>query len=731
MPEKNGMFLPSSDCVVAVKLVMSGKAKLGLAEYCQGDVWSITTFDKSVRAKDVRAMDANETFDEKTLSRLSLDDIIASSTIQPNWTLNSNKHFSMTPPCSIQLEKTLHVPTQDYDSQIVSLSAHTPMKRATSVPSVLYTKYYETLYVAQTSVSYFAKSSLSRIRAMCKEKYQALDDTPKQSVAYVEKMILYLRAMILNILDLDSKYDAHNFWHAAKSSEFLAFSREEQVCIQKWANDLEEKAPGFSVGTVDFKNAIEQLKTREIQLQIIILMEVLALETQRDQIMGKVTRTSPTPKQKANAPKKGLVRLKKKSKEVQKAEESDDDTSTEPNTQTLAIAMFDRLCIRNLSSGGPDKYLGETQYKTPAQAAAAADKTQEFCREAIMPFFGARLPELCKKLVQSCRGNSTGLVRQPTAKPSASHVEPAQRTETVTSGPRASRTGSLASLSEMSQNKAGKTFRGGLSTAVNLRKAEERGQVEMTFRSSQHLEEEVQEKGSRLTAKALRMHSSQQITSSFSNTQNGSRQAQVKTSKLNVVESRTVEVEGTPMKRKRQLTVHQPKTNTHSQVLIEGRIYSTGDDSGEEDLADDVILETPAKRSRHSNFNDRLAASLSASRNQVFSDNNDYDEIISSPTKTPYKDPGLDFSNTTSSEPGAQEIQPLNPIYDQNLPRFYSDKSPLGQRQRNVLAGLSSSPSRLDLSAGGLTNSAKKRKSQQWFDDAFPTTKSSTSNNLF
>lgn len=727
----NELLRPSANTVVAVKIIASGKARLGIAEHCGGSIWSITAFDKSVRAKDVRAMN-DEAINEKT-SRMvqTLDDVFASCKVQPRWP-SKLKHINMMPPDSIQLESLIPPPPEDLDSQLAYLGTHTPMKKNLDVLSVLSIKYYETLYVAQTPVSYFAKSSLSRARAMCKEKYVPFDDTPKQRVVYLEKLINVLKTMILDILDLDSKYDLHNFWQAVKSDEFSAYSREEQKCMQRWSKDLEDREPGSSIHSEEFKKGVDLLKTREIQLQIIILMEILALEASRDQKLGKVTKASPPKKPRVNIRQTGLVRLKKQPKITQANNEEE---SREPSTQTLAIAMFDRLCIRNLSDGSPDRFLGDTHYETPAQAAAAADKTQEFCREAIMPFFGARLPELCKKLVQSCRGNSTGLARQAKAKPaSETKSEPAQRSDSLISLVPAKRNDSLASFTEGSLVKAGKTntFRGGLSSTVNLKKAEDRRQIEMTFRSSQCDEDELRNAIKNIS-KPSRVSVSQQHANSLPSTQ-FNKQLPKRASRMSKADkSHEIEVESTPIKRKRQLTAGRTKSNTASLVQIDGKIYSTGDNDYEETI-DGVIMETPAKKMRYNmstNFNDRLASLSSSQAASRLSNTLDDVEIISSPMKTPRRDPGLVYSNSASSDPHATgDNQPLNPIYDENSPRFlFPDRSPLPQSRRNQTSIFSPSPSKLSF-ATTLTESGKKRKSKQWFDDAFPMTKS-TSSNLF
>lgn len=687
-----------------------------------------------MKAKDVRLIDDESleiTGEPQSMKTYSEHGLLESCSITPHWKPKTISGFQMMPPDSLGIESMLTAPSTnvpDLDSQLALLGdlRSSPNKKATDVSSMLIKKYYETLYVAQTPVSYFAKSALSRARAMCKEKYQPLDDTPKQRALYLDKLIPILKSMILDILDLDSKYDAENFWQAIMSPQnFSAYSRDEQSYMKTWAADLDDQITTWSVNSPQFKQGVELLKTREIQLQIIILMEILALEASRDSKLGKDKTTSAVTKRPVvlNPRQTGLVRLKKRPKKADK-----EDTDPEPSTQVLAITMFDRLCIRNLSEGEDiSKSLGTNHFETPALAAAAADKTQEFCREAIMPFFNSRLPELCKTLVQSCRGNSTALSRSRLAKKQPT-TEPKPIEQDKPS------TGSLASFkeSQTSLTKAGKTasFRGGL---LNPKKStDDRRQIEMTFRSSisqQDTDDELRN-AIREASKPSRVSVSQQHANNLPSTQIKAlpkrKSALVRPYKqrpvsANTQETKKVEVASTPIRRKRQLKAgHRSSQKSFSisqnVVLIDGEIYSGGeeDKDGEDE---EVIFETPMKKKTRydsgTNFNDRLAA-LSASSVPKLSTAVDDEEILSSPVmKTPHynnRTPGL-IPVLSSERHEATSLNPVNPIYDENSPLcLFPDRSPLRAKHKSA-----NSPS---------STAAVKLKSQQWFDNEFPMTKS-------
>lgn len=692
LPESasSSVFTPSSEVVVAVKVLVGNTPRLGLVEHCAGSIWALIMLDKTVRAKDVRAMPEVQDITTVQHPECAGQSIIDSCSVAPEW--KKRVSLRMNPPGSLDLESLIPPPQTDLDSQLATLSHLSPMKKALDVSSILCSKYYETLYVAQTPVSYFAKSNLSRARAKCKEKYPPLDGSPTTRVVYLDKLVKILKSMILDILDLDSKYDTHNFWQAVRSNQFSAYTSDEQKCMKSWFTDLEDRIPNLSLQSDDFKSGIELLKTREIQLQIILLMEILALESERDTKLGKDTASSPqAPKRTRNI---GLVRLKKQPK-------TQEPTSKEPSINLMAIAMFDRLCIRNLSDEKIDHIRSDAHFDTPAQATAAADKTQEFCREAIIPFFNSRLPDLCKTLVQSCRGNSTGHAKRhhsvKTHVP-ASHPKP----EPV------KRTDSLASLAEVTKAAKTASFRGGVS-ALNTKKAVDRRQIEMTFTSSQNEDEELRN-AIRNISKPSRLSVSAQHANSLPSTK-----LILPTRKTaSKPERRAIEVESTPIRRKRQLkagVVSQPKQS--SQILIDGEIYSAGEEDEEE--GEDVIMETPMKKKSRlesgTNFNDRLNA-LSSSVPTL--SNAEEEEIFSSPMKTPHSNRGVPFPETISSEP-RNAVLPLNPIYDQNSPLcLFPDRSPL--RQRPVF----SPSSNLKFPP---TESAKKRKSTQWFDDEFPMTK--------
>lgn len=727
-------FQPSRDVVVAVKLIVGSKPRLGLAEHCGGSIWTFTPLDKTVKARDVRAMaDVPLAFVPLPRTACRAKDIIAACTIKPNWKSKpKSTSLRMMPPIT-RNQGTLVPPPhedlpEDLDSQLVALGNHSPMKKSTlDVSSMLSAKYYTALYAAQTPVSYFAKSALSRARAMCKEKYQPLDDSLVQRVAYLEKLIAMLKTMILDLSDFDSKYEARNFWQAVKSTQFSAYSRDEQKAMKSWAAEFNQPESDEESISEEFKSALRLLKTRETQLQVIILLETLALEYERDSKLGKVaTVTTISPNRKPLfRPQKSLVRLKRQPKIAHK------EIKVKTSIREQATAMFDRLCIGNDTDEKINLLVNNAHFNNPAQAIAAADKTQEFCREAIMPFFSSRLPDLCRTFVQSCRGISTTISRRhsttkPTIASEKKTIKPVKRTE------------SLATLTDSFKASKTTSFRGGVNP-LNYKTSEDRRQIEMTFRSSLQDEDELHSaiknasKPSRLSVSAQYTNNLPSKTIALPKRKRNSRPP-VRASTSEVKKS--VEVAGTPMRRKRALGVGSSYEKAlPSRVLIDGELYSGPGDEMAEDI-DDVIFETPVKKKPRytsgTNFNDRLA-SLSASRNPTLNIGDDAaaeeeeeDEIFSSPLKTPRRDPGLIFQDTISSGPHEVDDdnnddygRPLNPIYDENSPRFlYPDRSPLLLRKNQP--GLMPSPSKHKFP---LTESGKKNKSKKWFDDEFPVTK--------
>lgn len=658
----------SEKIVVVVKLKCGSKQWLALAEWCMGDIWAVTKMSNEVKAKDLRAIrQADEDAGTELQGCLvSFESILEKCKIEIG-AGEDNKldtELNMDPPVVTVIEKVdnkeLEKKETDLDSQLASLVSVSPNKLPTDLESLLTLKYNEILYKTQTSISYFAKSTLARAKAMAKQSHLPKDKTVQEKVSWVEYLIPILKAMVVDIRDLDAKYDHETCWRLVTGHEVWGFGLDEQRYMKSWYDDLNVTSIGLSSASPEFRNGLEHLKTREIQIQILLLLEIISLEKYRESKMGI---TAPEVKESIAKPKRkaGLVRLKKRPGKISIQPSKSPEFLSAPSTTTIAVAMFDRLCIRNLSSAdSSDIAFNKSQYKSVAQATAASDKTQEFCRECIMPFYNSKLPELCKTLVASCRGNSIGLTR----------------TKSKTSASRQSSTSTVISRDDTPAPVPAKvtkssSLRGGFTTSFQFQK-EDRRQFSMSLQNSfNHISaSNSSELQSTLNAaiREIARPSRKLVSSQHANSLPSTRFTTQRSNDPNF----GVEVECTPVKRKRPRKLRPPSKvpslKPTGLVILDGHVYSDGEDSHDDhSFNDEIVMETPMKR-RLGNSEHFTSNALVISQDDENFQDNSYDVINSSPIKA-------------------------TPI------RNFSIQS----------------AKRLDSSA---------RKSQQWFDSEFPSTQS-------
>lgn len=167
------------------------------------------------------------------------------------------------------------------------------------------------------------------------------------------------------------------------------YPEEDQFVAKWWINRNVSTVPGESAQQ-ELKRLVADLRLRETQLQILLILETIALEAST----GKTTETSTTGTREPQAPKKTKGR---------KGQDLD--------VQLELLA--DRLCIWHTVSFDEILPLDNSTNKEKhrqAEKEPANDKLRDFCTEVIMPFYAARLPEQCKTL---CRKFGAPIAASP------------------------------------------------------------------------------------------------------------------------------------------------------------------------------------------------------------------------------------------------------------------------------------------------------------------------------
>ncbi|KAE9376907.1 hypothetical protein N431DRAFT_480052 [Stipitochalara longipes BDJ] len=269
-------------------------------------------------------------------------------------------------------------------------------------------QYFEALYLSKASLAYFAKGPLSRARAAFHLDYDSTLD--------LNDYIAFLESLVMSTTLIDKKYrdglsnciafidiqdhSAEDATQASGKTKKKKSSKKmkpgktglyptEDALIRRWwtshDDDAESGAPGSSRDELT-KRRISQLRIRETQLQMIVILEVLALQplasTTEDIGMGLP----------AALPASEVAEAKDKSVKVKK-----------PDHMTMLIDVhIDRLCIwqsialeAGKGSANNSEKSSEQTDGTTSGVKHADNILKDFCIEIIAPFFSSRLPERC------------------------------------------------------------------------------------------------------------------------------------------------------------------------------------------------------------------------------------------------------------------------------------------------------------------------------------------------
>ncbi|KAF5231287.1 hypothetical protein FANTH_13466 [Fusarium anthophilum] len=277
-----------------------------------------------------------------------------------------------------------------------------------SLFETLRTQYFEMLYKSMGSLAYFAKGPLSRARSAFHLDLEANLD--------IEDLIDFLKGLVLTTVQIDKKYRETVPALIAQMKTVVDSSDEgpkrkrrakkmkigkdglyphEEAHIRKWwaTNKPELKEDETNVPTQQIRSLTSMLRTRETQLQMIIILEILAL-TPLKPVDG--TEDSQLPLLPGAAETQGDVVVpsaKKRSKH---------------NLPVLLDVHADRLTIWQSTASDEQLLLEDSQItQAPdgqSQQKASSEPLKDFCVDIIVPFFSHRLPELCDSINRKLGG---------------------------------------------------------------------------------------------------------------------------------------------------------------------------------------------------------------------------------------------------------------------------------------------------------------------------------------
>jgi DNA replication regulator SLD3 len=285
-----------------------------------------------------------------------------------------------------------------------------------SVLETLHQQYLETLYTSKTSLAYFAKGPLVRartqIQSMPTPHHSDLADFCRDSIIPIKKMDLKYRDSIVNILQaLDlvevsngaeepqkasTKSKAKRKSSKRKIGKDSLYPAEKEFIVSWWRGRTlgDSDVPTAEVQTKDMRSGIADLRSRETEMQVLLVLEALALEAaEKSSAPDKASK--PLIKEEPSEPEQdttltALPQYKKKKRQDLKSE---------------LDLLVDRLCIWHtvgLEDFSTD--FSENQKTDSGRDSHSKDRLRDFCSDVIIPFYAARLPEQCKAICQKLGG---------------------------------------------------------------------------------------------------------------------------------------------------------------------------------------------------------------------------------------------------------------------------------------------------------------------------------------
>ncbi|KAH0544099.1 hypothetical protein FGG08_001717 [Glutinoglossum americanum] len=314
---------------------------------------------------------------------------------------------------------------------------------AQQIFDMIRTQYLETLYISKASLAYFPKGPLSRARAV----FSADHGTSMLQ----NDLVTFLRSLVLSLSLVDKKYK-NSIPEFLGSLPALNFSEDdvdalvtkgrkkrrskmkpgkdglypgEDYYLRKWWMDRQSDHSMALSGEREsnagqIKRRIANLRTRETELQIILILEIFTLQ-ESSQSKGQ---NEDRKKHNAEIPRR------------EKGEKAKKKSNKNPNLALVLDLLVDRLCIwQSVSSEDGataalgKEGLGDSKASDPdntvigspntknLEAKSNDDHLRDFYNEVIMPFYAARLPEHCNTVSRKLGGlTGSSSIRLPLAK---------------------------------------------------------------------------------------------------------------------------------------------------------------------------------------------------------------------------------------------------------------------------------------------------------------------------
>ncbi|KAF4960714.1 hypothetical protein FSARC_10393 [Fusarium sarcochroum] len=277
-----------------------------------------------------------------------------------------------------------------------------------SIFDTLRTHYFDTLYKSMGSLAYFAKGPLSRARSAFHLDLESNLD--------LGDLIEFLKGLVLTTVQIDKKYretipaliaqmktavDSSDEGRKRKRrAKKMKIGKDglyphEETHISKWwaMNKPELTEDETDIPAPQIKSLTSMLRTRETQLQMILILEILALTPLKPADDAEDSQLPPLPGAADSQGDMAPPAAKKRNKH---------------NLPVLVDVHADRLTIWQSTVSDEQLLLEDSQVSNAPdgqpQQKGSSEPLKDFCVDIIVPFFSNRLPELCDSINRKLGG---------------------------------------------------------------------------------------------------------------------------------------------------------------------------------------------------------------------------------------------------------------------------------------------------------------------------------------
>lgn len=375
--------------------------QFGILYHIQKSFFGILRLPSGIKLRDIISDGGLPLSSITTSTDLSRIQINVEPTTEMETSLDhSLDHFSMAPPSESLLKPS-------------STVLHSP--KAGDPLTFLYSRYFSTLYSLTTPLNYFPKTALTRFKIMCDNEDEKMSTNLQKLFLPVDEMDNRHLGKYGILKTSDGAYESYEGTNLnlAKEKSELEFQNEflnKNIALMNRIRAKENKDPElrdkFSISDEEkLQVFVLELKLREAQLQVLIILELLSSWkiSEQEFLSANLKRQEKELKRKNRESKQSLVRKKKsKPKKIiptflgMGVNVADTPAMKSPkhlNVDQFAVyislnTMLDRMTLWDTLLG---KNLGEN------------DKTYNFLAYVLVPFYNKKLPIIIKYMVDKIK----------------------------------------------------------------------------------------------------------------------------------------------------------------------------------------------------------------------------------------------------------------------------------------------------------------------------------------